>query len=320
MWLGIVAGLAAGALWGLTFVAPNLVSPFSPFDLALWRNVIFGVISAVLLWLFRARWRNLDRKGWQIALFLGLLGYSGYYLFVAYAVTFAGPALVALVIGSLPVLLAVVGNLRDRSMPWRLLVMPLLLIAAGIAVVNVSAMQEPVMGRQAGAVLFGFVLAIGGLLCWLIYGVINAEALRQRPGTDTTTWTSLQGVGAALGMLVVLPVGAAMGWSNLRPEMLAASAAGPLWFWAIVTGAFSSWIATFAWVLASRRLSVALSAQLIVSETVFGMFYGFIVESRWPVTAEIIGAALLFGGVTLGIRLFARAGAANAGNASAQNG
>lgn len=303
MLVGLLAGLAAGALWGLTFVAPNLVAPFSPFDLAFWRNLIFAGMSALLLLVFRAALKRLDRPGWWVGIALGVMGYAGYYLFVAYAVAYAGPAIPALVIGSLPVLLAMAGNWRERTVPWSRLAVPLGLITLGLAVVNLGSLQAPAMGRSAGAIALGFVLALGGLALWLWYGLWNAAALKLRPDTDTLVWTSLQGLGAGLGMLLVLPLGLALGWSQLGVVPLFESPAVPLWLWALATGLFSSWVATFAWVVASRRLSVALSAQLIVSETLFGLLYGFIVERRWPEGHETLGAILLFAGVMAGIRV-----------------
>ncbi|MCZ8374961.1 MAG: DMT family transporter [Beijerinckiaceae bacterium] len=303
MLTGLLAGLAAGALWGLTFVAPNLVAPFTPFDLAFWRNLIFAALSLGLLLAFRAAARRLDPAGWRIALALGLMGYSGYYLFVAYAVAFAGPAIPALVIGALPVLLAIAGNWQSRDVAWSRLAVPLALITLGLVIVNLGSLRAPVMGRTGGEILLGFVLSLGGLALWLWYGLWNAAALKARPGTDTLVWTSLQGLGAGLGMLAVLPFGLAMGWSRMGALPLAGAEALPLWLWALATGLFSSWVATFAWVVASRRLSVALSAQLIVSETLFGLFYGFLAETRWPDWHEGLGAALLFAGVMAGIRV-----------------
>lgn len=303
MLTGILAGLAAGALWGLTFVAPNLVAPHTPFDLAFLRNTIFAVMSLLFLLALMPRWRRLDRAGQGIGIALGVLGYAVYYLFVAYSVAFAGPTIPALVIGSLPVVLAIVGNWRDRTVPWAPLALPLGLILAGLVVVNLGSLHAPVMGRSAGSIVAGFVLALGGLLAWLWYGLWNAAALAARPGTDTIVWTSLQGVGAGLGMMLALPLGQMLGWSTLGQLPVLAETAVPLWIWAFATGLFSSWVATYAWVVASRRLSVALSAQLIVSETLFGLLYGFLVERRWPDWHESLGAVLLFAGVMAGIRV-----------------
>ena len=44
---GIVAGLLAGALWGLVFVAPRLTPGLSSLDLAAGRFIAYGAMSAV---------------------------------------------------------------------------------------------------------------------------------------------------------------------------------------------------------------------------------------------------------------------------------
>lgn len=76
--------------------------------------------------------------------------------------------------------------------------------------------------------------------------------------------------------------------------------------WALVMGLAGSWFATWCWVVASRRLPLALSAQLIVAETVFGLVYGFIFEGRWPTVAEATGVMLHFAGVCSAIALFSK--------------
>jgi len=53
---GVLAGLGAGALWGLVFVAPRMVQGYSSVDLAAGRFVAYGAVSALLvLWAMRAR-------------------------------------------------------------------------------------------------------------------------------------------------------------------------------------------------------------------------------------------------------------------------
>ena len=44
MLAGILAGLAAGALWGLVFVSPRMVGGFSPVDLTAGRFVAYGML------------------------------------------------------------------------------------------------------------------------------------------------------------------------------------------------------------------------------------------------------------------------------------
>jgi hypothetical protein len=55
-------------------------------------------------------------------------------------------------------------------------------------------------------------------------------------------------------------------------------------FSVVVMGNAGSWLATFCWVIASSRLPLALSAQLIIAETVFGLAHGLMFEERLPST------------------------------------
>ncbi|WP_370953867.1 EamA family transporter (plasmid) [Agrobacterium arsenijevicii] len=76
--------------------------------------------------------------------------------------------------------------------------------------------------------------------------------------------------------------------------------------WASLMGLVGSWFATWCWVIASRRLPLALSAQLIVAETVFSLAYGFMFEGRFPSLAEVMGATMLFAGVCFAITVFTK--------------
>ncbi len=62
--------------------------------------------------------------------------------------------------------------------------------------------------------------------------------------------------------------------------------------------------AAWAWTLAARRLPVALAAQLIVMEAVFGTLVGLMVHRRWPSATELTGMTILIVGVIAGIRAF----------------
>lgn len=76
--------------------------------------------------------------------------------------------------------------------------------------------------------------------------------------------------------------------------------------WALVMGLAGSWFATWCWVIASRRLPMVLSAQLIVAETIFGLGCGFMFEERFPSPGEVIGATLQFAGVCSAIAVFGK--------------
>ena len=46
---GVAAGLAAGALWGLVFVAPRMLPGFSAVDVAAGRFVVYGLVAGAAI-------------------------------------------------------------------------------------------------------------------------------------------------------------------------------------------------------------------------------------------------------------------------------
>src|SRR5207237_5670254 len=104
------------------------------------RYLAFGLIALPIAWLDRSRLAQLTRADWLEALKLSVIGNLLYYLCLAAAIQHAGAPLPTMIIGTLPVVIAISSNLRDAKrdglLPWRQLAPSLLLIVAGIALVN----------------------------------------------------------------------------------------------------------------------------------------------------------------------------------------
>ncbi len=306
MLTGILAGLATGALWGLTFVAPRVVQPFTELDISIGRYALFGILSFLLMLHPRFRAGGISRARIGAALMLGGIGYVGYYLCAAYAVGLAGPAIPPLIIGALPVLLAIVGNWQDGGVRWRRLIVPLVLIFAGLSVVNLGTLDSAATPEARSRILIGALCACAALVIWIIYGVWNARIMRASNPPDALVWTGLQGLGALLFTLPLFPVSYVTGATALPAYGFGSPEGQRFLIWIAILAIFASWLATWFWVIASRRLPLALSAQLIVSETVFALIYGFVYERRWPYHAEWLGTGLLIAGVIAGVGVFAR--------------
>jgi drug/metabolite transporter (DMT)-like permease len=298
--IGILAGFTTCALWGLTFIGPRAVEPFSPWDLTVARYGIFGLICLALMLDPRFRPTGLSPRLSAIGLLLGGVGYVGYFVSAAFAVRLAGAAIPPLIIGTMPVYLAIIANIRDRSAPWGALALPLALIIAGVAVVNIAAIGTA-NPMDTGSILLGIFSACIALFIWIVYGLVNAAVMRAPDAPDGLPWTGLQGIGAAVGSLILLPL-SSFGTLDAIP----ASDTYRFIAWALLMGLAGSWFATWCWVVASRRLPLALTAQLIVAETLFGLAYGFMFEGRWPTPAEGLGAGLQFVGVGSAITVFSR--------------
>lgn len=118
--VGIAFGVGAGALWGLVFLAPELVPAFSPLQLAAGRYFVYGLISAALI---APHWRmlrnNLKRSDWATLGWLALAGNTLYYALLTNAVQMGGIAMTSLVIGFLPVAVTIAGSRVTGAVPLR---------------------------------------------------------------------------------------------------------------------------------------------------------------------------------------------------------
>ncbi len=300
MYLGILAGLTTCALWGLTFVAPRAVMPFSAFDLAAARYGVFGLTCILLMLNPRFRPRGAPLRLWMAGIVLGSVGYAGYFLLVSFAVNDAGAVIPPLITGLMPVLLPVIANIRENALPWRALALPLGLIVVGLIVANVSTLSHlDVAGSSS--LIRGALWATAALVVWISYGIGNATIMRRADAPDALHWTGMQGVGSALSSLLLLP--------TVSYGLFATATTGEIVnfaTWSISMGLAASWLATWCWVYAAKHLPLSLTSQLIIAETVFGVAFGLIYEGRLPTVPEGLGAALQVLGVAMAVYVFGR--------------
>lgn len=307
MWQGIAYGLAAGALWGFIFLAPQLLSAFSALELSAARYLLYGAISLCLLVPLWPRLRHkVTRADWIALFWLSLAGNTIYYLFVAGAVQWAGIAPASLIVGVLPVTVTLIGSRDHGAVPLRKLAWPLLLVGLGILSVNLDVFMHAGSNAHGwGIKLLGIVCAVGALTCWTVYAVGNARYLARNGHFSSHEWSVLTGVVTGLqALLLAVP-------AFLPPLMGFGPAAGGDWrlFWlvcmAVAVGA--STIGNAFWHAASRRLPLTLSGQMIVFETFFALCYGFLFEARWPRGLELVAIVSLLAGVSWSVRLHAPA-------------
>ncbi len=307
---GVGFALAAGLAWGLVFVAPVLLPDYSPALLTFGRYLAFGLIALPLAWRDRRNLAQLSRADWVEALKLAAVGNLLYYMALSSAIQLAGVPLPTMIIGTLPVVIAVCANLSQRELAWSRLLLPLLLIASGIACVNLSEVQRIGEGQATAAGLgLGMGLALAALACWTWYPIRNAAWVQRNPRVGSGTWATAQGLAtlplAAVGMGVyLLATGAVHSEQPLGPRP---------WHYAglmLAIGLLASWLGTLCWNQASRLLPTSLTGQLIVFETLAALAYGFVHRGTAPDAWTWAGMALLVAGVVVGTRAFTPAPAA----------
>jgi drug/metabolite transporter (DMT)-like permease len=311
---GVGCALAAGLAWGLVFVAPAMLPDYPAIVLSVGRYAAFGLVALALAWPARRELARLSRADWIEATKLSLVGNLLYYAFLAAAIQLAGVPLPTMLIGTLPVVIAVCSNLSDRALPWRRLAPSLLVILAGIALVNqaeLARLRE--LAPDAGPRLaLGAVLAVVAVACWTWYPIRNARWMQANAGTGSAAWATAQG-------LTTLPLALAgwagvAAWHALRPLGGGPDGAAyafplgprPLEFVALMAtiAIAASWLGTMLWNRASRLLPTSLVGQLIVFETLAALAYGFLWRGEPPAPTAIAGIALLVAGVLIGVRAF----------------
>ncbi|KFB73815.1 MAG: Inner membrane protein YtfF [Candidatus Accumulibacter phosphatis] len=301
---GVACALGAGLLWGLVFVVPLMLPDYPPAMLSFGRYLGFGIIALLLAWTDLPRLQQLQRQDWRMACELALVGNLLYYLFLSAAIQLAGAPLPTMLIGTLPIVIALVANFGAEALPWRRLLPSLAVIASGIALVNQHEMALLDGQRSHHDHLLGALLAIAAVLAWTWYPVRNSRWLRQRPALASGTWAIAQGL-ATLPLAVIGMAGAGLylhGSSSfdypLGPQAL--RYVGLM----LTLGLCASWLGTLLWNRASKLLPTALTGQLIVFETLAAFAYAFIWRGALPGSTALIGIVLLIGGVILGVRVF----------------
>ena len=178
-------------------------------------------------------------------------------------------------------------------------------IAGGLVLVNGSAFTAEGLA-SVRSLWIGIPLALAAVALWVWFAIANEAAIAARPEMPSGVWSALTLVGGGVLMLVFYPIGAAVDLFQLPRLGFGWNAAGSLYLWGISLALLATVGGVWAWNVASRNLPVALTAQLIVAETAFGVIGGLIVHGRWPTAMEVTGVAILIAGVVLSIRVFHR--------------
>ncbi len=291
MLTGILAGLAAGALWGLVFIAPRMVPALSSVDLTVGRFVSYGALSFVLMLLVRqSAWPTL-RQAFS-ALGLSVLGFTGYYLLLVFAIRDAGTAVPSLIIGTIPIWMMLLG--KPAGLRWAALLPGLVLTLLGLALMMRAEVDVATQGQNFWR---GVAFALASMVCWTAFGLLNAAWLKKHPHIGATTWANWLGLGTGLGALGLWLVA-----GSATNVLLALENRGQAAIICIATGIGSAWLATILWNIASQRLSASLCGQLIVSETLFALVYSFVWDGHWPTLLQALACTLFVAGILASIK------------------
>ena len=291
--LGIFAAIGAGFLWGLVFLAPQVLHEFSPYQIMFGRFFFFGLFSLLFLRRVIAIVKTLSWHELLKVLALSFTGFWGYTLSLVWSIQHAGGVLTTLVIGMLPISIAVLGEGVIKSVA--VFSFGLFLVIAGFWVLACAPFDvQPVVTYSLS--LHG----LGGLLfclvIWTWYGLQNAKFLKSRPDIPSKDFNSLIGVVSGLSVLVT---------SFFMPDVrgvLSHAHFSLYLFVSAVIGVGSTWLAYWFWNICSVKCAPQVVGPLIVFETVYGVLFTFIYQGRGPSISEGVALTLFALGAIISIR------------------
>ncbi len=300
---GTAAGIGASLVWGTAFLVPVLLGGWNPVIVTLGRYLVYGLLSAILLVRGGHDVRRALRAHWRTALAFAIAGNAGYYLLLTIGISAAGGPLTDMVIGAIPVVVAVAGNILTPAVRWRRLVLPLGLVIAGLALVSALELSgvHAYLHVPAAEKTAGLAAAVGAVVLWTWYALANARFLDRadagQPPVSPASWSTAVGVATGAVALAGLPVAAVTG-QLAAPRGAHAGAAG-LIAGVLFLGVAVSWVGTLLWNVASSRLSTVMAGLLVNLETVTGFGYVYAARRQWPPPGQLAGLVLVMAGVIL---------------------
>lgn len=300
---GVIFGLLAGALWGLSYILPVFVPQASAIEVTIGRYLAYGCFSLILLLLQgRQTIASIPMRIWKVAFVYAITGNVAYYALEVMGIRTVGAPVVALLFSMMPIGVSVFGNFMRREFPFSLLWTPLLVIFSGVMSLNWAEVHiaEEITSVQFALGIFVTLLSIA---MWAWYAVHNADFLRNEVLVTPAQMSSLVGV-----CCLFIALGVLGGVEVLCPDQLTFFHAGESDGWilfvvvSLILGIIVSWLATDLWNRASKMLPVSLAGQLVVSEIVCGLTYCYVYEWALPSVMEGVGISLVLLGVWISVR------------------
>lgn len=175
----------AAVLWGGSIVAQKMaLGSFSPVEASVLRDIGGLAILLATWWSQEGGAISISRTDVWLLGFLGL-GVLGNHLFILMGLKYVSGAVGGVIIGSSPVVTALLSAMLIRDVPLRAVWAGAVLSFAGVGLVSVAGFQAA--GEQP---LLGSSLVFLGVVSWALY-TIGSRTIMERISTLTVNWATL---------------------------------------------------------------------------------------------------------------------------------
>jgi drug/metabolite transporter (DMT)-like permease len=288
----------AAVLWGGSIVAQKLaLGSFSAVEASVLRDIGGLAILMTIWWWQEGTLGKL--RGTDLRL-LGLLGLGvlGNHLLILIGLKYVSGAVGGVIIGSSPVVTALLSAMLIQDVPLRAVWAGGLLSFAGVGLVSVAGFQAA--GEQP---LLGSVLVFLGVVSWALYS-IGSRAIMERVSALTVNWTTL-----LVATIVQIP----LLWTD-RKMMDAGveSVSMPDWLALGYLVVFATAVAQQAWLFGVKGIGPSRASVLGNLTPVAAVGLSVIILNESVGLREVIGIGLILAGVWVVDRQTAQAVTRNA--------
>ncbi|MFT4114812.1 DMT family transporter [Silvibacterium sp.] len=258
--LGYGACALAGALWGTGFYFGKIALTAMNVGHMVFYRFLFALLGLVPL----MRRPRLNRREWQLLLLASFLGIPVQFLLQFWGLSLTTVSHAALMVGTMPVILAVGAVLFTHEhldiKGW----LALAGSAAGVTLITLSSVRGG--GQQMaghGPTLAGDLLVVLSLIIALGFLLINRHLMQRHAALTITSWGILAGV--IMLALIVVPFA---GWPPVH------AVRGRAWFALVMSGLFCTAVTTFLWNWGIGRVPASRAGVFLNIEPALGSILG----------------------------------------------
>lgn len=271
-------------IWGINFsVAKDAISRIPPLA---FNTLRFPLAAAVVTFaLLRAgglRWP--ERKDRLPLLALGVIGNLAYQLFFIFGLTGTRAGTASLILAGTPVMTALLGALSGRERVSRRVWLGITATILGIALV----VWPAAAGAGGGDSVRGSLLILAATVSWAAYGIGSRDLIRRYGALPVTAWTLWPGTLAIV--LAGVPSTVAFGPGTLTIQD---------WGAIVYAGALSIGVCYMLWSYGVRHLGATRTSAFANVTPVVALVAAWIFLAEQPIAVQLLGAAIIIGGVTL---------------------
>jgi drug/metabolite transporter (DMT)-like permease len=275
--------ILAAVLWGGSIVAQKLaLQSFSPVEASVLRDIGGLAILLATWW-----WKDgtlVTLTGADLRT-LGLLGLGvlGNHLLILIGLKYVSGAVAGVVIGSSPVVTALLSAMLIQDVPLRALWAGCLLSFAGVALVSVAGFQAA--GEQP---LLGGMLVFLGVASWALYS-IGSRTIMERVPALTVNWTTL-----CVATVLQVP----LLWTDRKmADAGVASVTTPDWLALGYLIVFATAVAQQAWLFGVKGIGPSRASVLGNLTPVAAVALSALILNESVGLVEIVGIVLILAGV-----------------------